>query len=59
MHAWLMALGTGRQDPLPPTPLWDLAPTVAQWLGISWAQRPDGVPVRALETPRGRRRRTA
>lgn len=54
MHAWLMVLGTGRRDPLPPTPLWDLAPTVAQWLGISWARKPDGVPLVALGNSRRR-----
>ena len=48
MHGWLVALGTGRRGPLPPTPLWDLAPTVAAWLGLAWAQPPDGTPVAAL-----------
>ena len=41
MATYLVILGAGR-GPLPPTPLWDLAPTVAQWLGVRWAQPPDG-----------------
>jgi hypothetical protein len=50
MHTWLVALGTGRHTPLPPTPLWNLAPTVAHWLNIKWAMEPDGIPVPELET---------
>ncbi|HJV48838.1 MAG TPA: alkaline phosphatase family protein [Geothrix sp.] len=41
MHTWLIVLGAGR-GPLGPVPLWDLAPTVASWLDIRWAQTPDG-----------------
>jgi predicted AlkP superfamily pyrophosphatase or phosphodiesterase len=44
MHTWLIVLGAGRR-PLGPVPLWDLAPTVASWLGIHWAQQPDGHPI--------------
>lgn len=47
MHAWLVVLGAGR-GPLGAVPLWDLAPTVAAWLDIRWAQAPDGRPVAAL-----------
>lgn len=48
LHTWLVALGTGRRTPLPTIPLWDIAPTVARWLNLSWAQAPDGVPVPEL-----------
>ena len=52
MRAWLVVLGDG-QGPLADVPAWDVAPTVAQWLGIRWAQAPDGRPVAALmETPK-------
>ncbi|GLH72544.1 hypothetical protein GETHLI_10460 [Geothrix limicola] len=44
MHTWLIVLGAG-QGPLGPVPLWDLAPTVASWLDIWWAQAPDGRPL--------------
>ena len=47
MRTWLIVLGAGR-GPLGPVPLWDLAPTVASWLHIHWAQAPDGRPVKAL-----------
>lgn len=47
MHAWLVVLGAG-QGPLGDIPAWDIAPTVASWLGIRWAQAPDGKPVAAL-----------
>lgn len=47
MHAWLVVLGAGR-GPLGAVPLWDLAPTVATWLDIRWAQAPDGRPVSGL-----------
>ncbi|MBK9795864.1 MAG: alkaline phosphatase family protein [Holophagaceae bacterium] len=43
MHTWLIVLGAGK-GPLGPVPLWDLAPTVASWLGIRWARQPDGQP---------------
>jgi predicted AlkP superfamily pyrophosphatase or phosphodiesterase len=45
MHTWLVILGAGR-GPLGSVPLWDLAPTVAQWLDIRWVQPPDGKPIR-------------
>jgi len=51
MHTWLIVLGAGR-GPLGPVPLWDLAPTVASWLGIRWAESPDGRPVTTLATGR-------
>ncbi|MDP1832507.1 MAG: alkaline phosphatase family protein [Geothrix sp.] len=41
MPTWLVVLGAGR-GPLGRVPLWDLAPTVASWLDIRWAQTPDG-----------------
>jgi predicted AlkP superfamily pyrophosphatase or phosphodiesterase len=41
MHTWLIMLGAGK-GPLGTVPLWDLAPTVAAWLKIHWAQAPDG-----------------
>ncbi len=47
MHTWLIVLGAG-QGPLGPVPLWDLAPTVASWLDIHWAQAPDGKPIPGL-----------
>jgi len=49
MHSWLVVLGAGR-GPLTDVPAWDIAPTVASWLGIQWAQPPDGKPVAALLT---------
>jgi hypothetical protein len=49
MRTWLVALGTGRSTPIPATPLWNIAPTVAQWLGVRWAAAPDGVPVAELQ----------
>jgi predicted AlkP superfamily pyrophosphatase or phosphodiesterase len=45
MHTWLIVLGAGKGS-LGPVPLWDLAPTVAFWLGIHWAQAPDGKIIR-------------
>ncbi|HLO66556.1 MAG TPA: alkaline phosphatase family protein [Holophaga sp.] len=48
MNTWLVVLGTGRTRPLPPTPLWNLAPTVAAWLHIRWTQAPDGEPIPGL-----------
>lgn len=47
MRTWLILLGAGH-GPLGPVPLWDLAPTVASWLDIRWAQAPDGRPLKAL-----------
>ncbi|WP_291271216.1 nucleotide pyrophosphatase/phosphodiesterase family protein [Geothrix sp.] len=47
MHTWLIVLGAGRGS-LGPVPLWDLAPTVASWLDIRWARRPDGKAVPSL-----------
>jgi hypothetical protein len=41
MHTWLVLLGVG-QGSLGAVPLWDLAPTIASWLDIRWAQPPDG-----------------
>lgn len=48
MTTWLVALGTGKTAPLPVVPLWDIAPTVASWLDISWAKKPDGQVVEGL-----------
>lgn len=47
MHAWLVVLGAGR-GPLGAVQLWDLAPTAAAWLGVRWAQPPDGKPIQRL-----------
>jgi hypothetical protein len=47
MHTWLIVLGAG-QGSLGQVPLWDLAPTIASWLDIHWAQPPDGQPVPGL-----------
>lgn len=47
MHGWLVVLGAGRGD-LGQVPLWDLAPTLAAWLGITWAAAPDGKPIQQL-----------
>ncbi|HJU82626.1 MAG TPA: alkaline phosphatase family protein [Holophagaceae bacterium] len=47
MHAWLVVLGAGKGD-LGLVRLWDLAPTVGAWLGVTWRQPPDGRPVAAL-----------
>lgn len=44
MQGWLVVLGAGRGN-LGEVPLWDLAPTVAAWLGIQWRQAPDGQPL--------------
>lgn len=49
MKSWLVVLGAG-QGPLADVPAWDIAPTAAAWLGIRWAQAPDGKPVAALLT---------
>jgi predicted AlkP superfamily pyrophosphatase or phosphodiesterase len=47
MHGWLVVLGAGRGG-LGQVPLWDIAPTIAHWLDIRWAQQPDGKPIPAL-----------
>ena len=47
MRAWLVVLGDG-EGPLPPVAAWDIAPTVARWLDIHWAEPPDGKPVAGL-----------
>ncbi|HJV39958.1 MAG TPA: hypothetical protein VJ528_14055, partial [Geothrix sp.] len=47
MRSWLVVLGAG-QGPLADVPAWDIAPTAAAWLGVTWAQVPDGKPVAAL-----------
>jgi hypothetical protein len=47
MRSWLVVLGAGH-GPLAAVPAWDIAPTVASWLGIRWAQAPDGRPVPTL-----------
>lgn len=47
MRSWLVVLGAGR-GPLADVPAWDIAPTMASWLGVRWAQAPDGKPVAAL-----------
>ena len=47
MHTWLVVLGAGRGE-LGDVPLWDLAPTIAKWMGIRWALEPDGKPIQVL-----------
>jgi predicted AlkP superfamily pyrophosphatase or phosphodiesterase len=47
MRAWLLVLGMG-QGPLKEVQAWDIAPTVGRWLGVHWAQEPDGQPVPEL-----------
>ncbi len=47
MHTWLVVLGAGK-GALGEVPLWDVAPTLAAWLGIAWVRPPDGAPVPAL-----------
>jgi len=47
MHTWLIVLGAGKGS-LGNVPLWDLAPTVASWLKVSWEQQPDGHPIPGL-----------
>lgn len=41
MHTWLVVFDQGSGK-LGAVPLWDLAPTVADMLGIHWRQSPDG-----------------
>jgi len=47
MHTWLIVLGAGRGS-LGSVHLWDLAPTVASWLKISWGKKPDGTVIPAI-----------
>lgn len=47
MHGWLVVLGAGRGH-LGQVPLWDIAPTIAHWLNLRWAQPPDGRPIAGL-----------
>jgi predicted AlkP superfamily pyrophosphatase or phosphodiesterase len=47
MQSWLVVLGAGKGN-LGKVPLWDIAPTLASWLNIRWAQEPDGRPVAGL-----------
>jgi hypothetical protein len=49
MHTWLVVLGTGRRGGLPPTELWDLAPTIARWLSAPFEIPPDGRPLEGLD----------
>jgi len=51
MRSWLVVLGAGR-GPLADVPAWDIAPTAASWLGVQWAQAPDGKPLPALRSAR-------
>lgn len=51
MHTWLVILGDGRGG-LGQVPLWNIAPTVAAWLGIKWAVPPDGKPLRETRPDR-------
>ena len=50
MRAWLVVFGVGR-GPLGAVQAWDIAPTAGQWLGVHWAQEPDGRPVPDLAAP--------
>jgi hypothetical protein len=47
MHTWFVVLGAGK-GALGEVPLWNVAPTLASWLGVSWTRPPDGRPVPAL-----------
>lgn len=47
MHTWLLVLGAGKGS-LGEVQLWDIAPTIAAWLGARWAIAPDGKPLAAL-----------
>ena len=47
MRTWLVVLGVG-QGGLGRVPLWDLAPTAAQWLKVTWNKTPDGRPIPTL-----------
>jgi predicted AlkP superfamily pyrophosphatase or phosphodiesterase len=49
MHTWLVVLGAGVGN-LGEVQLWDIAPTLATWLGARWASPPDGRPLAALST---------
>lgn len=51
MRSWLVVLGAGH-GPLADVPAWDIALTAAAWLGIRWAQAPDGKPVATLLSDR-------
>lgn len=48
LQGWLLVLGVRARGEIPAFALWDLAPTVAAWLDITWAQAPDGRAVPAL-----------
>ena len=47
MHTWLVVLGAGK-GALGEVPLWNVAPTLAKWLGVAWAKPTDGEPVGVL-----------
>jgi len=47
MRTWLVVLGAGH-GPLGRVPLWDLAPTVANWLCITWINPTDGKPISVI-----------
>ena len=47
MHTWLVVFDQGSGK-LGAVPLWDLAPTVADILGIYWQQAPDGKAINFL-----------
>jgi predicted AlkP superfamily pyrophosphatase or phosphodiesterase len=47
MHTWLVVLGAGKGE-LGEVPLWNVAPTLASWLKVTWSRAPDGRPVPAL-----------
>lgn len=47
MRTWLVVLGAGK-GALGEIPLWNVAPTLATWLGVTWTSPPDGSPIAAL-----------
>lgn len=54
MHTWLVVLGAG-QGSLGEVPLWNVAPTLARWLAVTWTKPPDGGVIPALvPAPSGR-----
>lgn len=50
MPTLMVLLGAG-QGRLGDIPLWDIAPTVAQWLGLRWEAPRDGRPIPVLTRP--------
>jgi len=47
MHTWFVVLGAGKGS-LGEVPLWNVAPTLASWLAVTWTKPPDGSVITAL-----------